>query len=222
MSSFLNFGTTQAIVENAISLLVPKRRVRIGVAVSDEFLPSGAIELDASIKELHQASSEIPRHPVEEGTDIADHVRRKPVSVRITGIVTNTPVILAAAFTADARGISFTRAEEFYHALLSLKDGGTLISVITTLRQYDNMLIRDFNVPRDASKGNVVEATITMEEVIIVQTKKIEPTPVDVSSGTTKNKGKLAKPPDASAATATQSQSILSSGAGEVSAFFGF
>lgn len=221
MSSLINFGTAQGVIENAISLLIPRRRVRVGVDVTDEFLPAGAIEMDASLKELHSASSEIPKHPIEKGSDIADHVRRKPVTVRITGIVTNTPIVFAA-FVGAARGVSSTRAEEFYDVLLELKDSATIISVITTLRQYENMLIKDFNVPRDAELGNVVEATIFFEEVITVETKFDKPEPVDVANRGVSDAGKIAPPPDASAATAAQSQSVLSSGAGKVAKFLGF
>lgn len=224
MSSFLNFGTGLGAAENAISLLFPKRRVRIGQGVSEEFLPPGAIELDASIEEIHEGESEIPRHPVETGADITDHVRRKPESVRITGIVTNTPILLGA-FLGPARPftpLSFTRAEEFYDTLRNIKDEAALITVVTTLRLYENMLLKSFRVPRNVGQGNVVEATMIFEEVIFVDTETITAIPVDPSAGAIGAKGKIAAPPNASAATAVQSQSVLAKGAAVASKFLGF
>ncbi len=202
MTSFLNFGTGLGVAEQAVSLLIPKRKVRLGEGVTGEFLPFGAIELDASVEELHESSAEIPRHPVEEGADIGDHVRRKPDTLRITGIVTNTPIILGAALR-----VSFTRAEEFEDTLRTIKNAGLRITIITTLRQYDNMLLKNYQVPRNAGLGNTVEATMFFEEVILVKTETIAATPVDPANVAVGAKGKIAAPPTASPATEAQSQS---------------
>lgn len=58
-------------------------------------LPSGEFEsivLDASTRQQHDAASEVTTHPVEEGSDIADHVRRALDRVTIEGWITNTPI----------------------------------------------------------------------------------------------------------------------------------
>jgi hypothetical protein len=216
MSSFVNFGTGQAALSGAVSLLFKQRKVRIGENVTEDFLPLDAIELDASLEELHTQESDIVTHPIERGSDIVDHVRRKPRKLRIKGIVTNHPPILGAGLR-----VSLTRAEEFYTLLEGLKDLAIPLKVLTTLSPYENFLIKSFSVPRNAAKGNVVEATINLEEVFIVDTQIIVATPVDVSNGSVADAGKIGPPAAASAATAVQSQSALSSGAGLVGKFVG-
>lgn len=213
MSSILNFGTGLGLAENVISFAFPSRRVRVGdpLLLKSSPLSSSVIEMDASLEELHTATVEVTSHPVENGADISDHIRRKPRSIRITGIVTNHPVTL---FAFARTSISGTRAEQFFEALEKVMDAGTLISVFTTLRQYDNMVITEITVPRNAEKGNVVEATITFREIIIVNTETLAAVPVEASAGGLANAGKIAPPPAAAAATAAQSQSALSSFAG--------
>lgn len=209
-SSFVNFGTGLGLAENIISFLIPRRSIRIGPPglLKLDPLPKTVVELDASLEELHTASVDITRHPVEKGADITDHIRRKPRRIRITGIVTNTPIVLFAFARTSLGG---RRAELFFEAIEEVMNSGTLVSVFTTLKQYDNMAIREITVPRNKDKGNVVEATITFEEVILVQTQTTLATnPVSAANKGTANAGKIAPPDAAPPAVAVKSQSALS------------
>lgn len=218
MSSFLNFGTGLGIAENLINLEFAPRRVRMGSRVTAEILAPGSIELDASLEELHSQGSDIPTHPVESGADITDHIRRKPNRLRIKGLVTNHPAFLGGVLGAalvQGLPVSLHRAEEYFKALEALKNEGQIIAVITTLKTYENMVIKDFTVPRNAKLGNSVEATILLEEIIIVATDETsKPAPADPVNGGTVAGGRAAPPPAAAAATAAKSTSVLS-------AFFG-
>jgi hypothetical protein len=53
---------------------------------------TGAIVLDALIKEDYSADAEPTTHPVEDGADITDHVILRPRTLSIEGIVTETPL----------------------------------------------------------------------------------------------------------------------------------
>lgn len=151
-----------------------KRRVRIGIGVSDEFLPAGAVEFDATLSESHTAGNEITKHPVEVGSDITDHIRRQPEKLTLQGIVSNTPLVFLASLTESP-----TRAEEAYEKLKEIKDNGQLISVVTTLRQYDNMALVNMSVVRDVQNGNVLNATLELEEILTAET--LEETSLDTS-----------------------------------------
>lgn len=52
----------------------------------------GDVWVDVSIRESHEATADVTLHPVEEGTDIADHIRPEPRTIQIDGLVTNTPI----------------------------------------------------------------------------------------------------------------------------------
>jgi len=53
---------------------------------------TGAIVLDALIKEDYSADAEPTTHPVEDGADITDHVILRPRTLSIEGVVTETPL----------------------------------------------------------------------------------------------------------------------------------
>lgn len=181
-----------------------KRRVRVGVGVSDEFLPAGAVELDASINETHGADVDITQHPVEEGADITDHARIKPETLSITGVVTNTPLILNASANASP-----TRAEEAYAKLREILRTRELISVITSLRQYDSMLLASMPVTRDATTGNIINATLNFQEIIIADSETVSvPVP---AAGTPSTAGAVNGGKQAAVVSSTADASVSTS-----------
>ena len=57
----------------------------------------GDIVIDASITETHVLENEITDHPVEQGANISDHSRPLPDSFTMECVVSNTPILPAAA-----------------------------------------------------------------------------------------------------------------------------
>lgn len=86
---------------------------------------AGLIELDAIVSEGHELPSEATEHPVEEGVDITDHVRRKLVTLEIQGVVTSTPIVktpdpaTTAAREAVAKAVKAFEAELRGNAILN-------------------------------------------------------------------------------------------------------
>lgn len=54
---------------------------------------SPVFRFDAVLSERHDITSTITEHPVEQGTNIADHVRPDPVVINIQGVITQTPIV---------------------------------------------------------------------------------------------------------------------------------
>ena len=148
----------------------------------------GSIELDVSIAESHASANEVTDHPVEEGTNVVDHIRPKPDILKIEGLVSNTPLPAAEATAAlqSSRGYSFqsrtqvdlARAGTAYEDLLSLSANGTLVTVVTGLRTYESMAIESLDVPRDAKTGQTLRFSCVLKHVrlAVVQTVKVIPT----------------------------------------------
>lgn len=143
----------------------------------------GTIVLDASIKELHHSETDSTDSPVEKGVDITDHVRAKPDTVTITGMVTNFPLDAGEGpITQSFNGFTMTSAaawvpgtaEGAYLDLLALKDNPSLIQVITQLRVYQNMVLKSLDVPRDAQIGESVQFTVVLKEIQIVQNQTVQ------------------------------------------------
>lgn len=169
------------------------------------------IELDAAISESHTGEVEVTEHPVEQGANVSDHARRKPETLSIEGVVSNTPISRKQNKRAiQSQGKQFTTtaeadtvqgqpgmAESAYTKLLFLKDNAKLITVVTKLRTYSNMVLKHLNVPRDARTGEVLRFTAQFLEIKIVQNRTVV-LPVELPAAKPKsNRGKqVAKPAD--------------------------
>jgi hypothetical protein len=66
----------------------------------------GGIWIDCTVRERHSMAAEISTHPVEQGSDIADHVRALPRSVALECVISNKPTELPKSHAAGARAIS--------------------------------------------------------------------------------------------------------------------
>lgn len=161
-----------------------------------------SIELGCSISETHTSKVEVTEHPVEEGFAVTDHARPMPDEVSIEGLVTDTPLSRAQQRrTVEAFGITFESASEAEHIrgqpgyaaqayakLLDLHDHPRLITIVTELRRYENMLMTSLAVPRNKDVGDSLRFTASFKTVRIVSNKltvakKTRTAPKKVSTG---------------------------------------
>lgn len=66
-------------------------------------LEIGDIWIDVSVRESHEVSAEVSTHPVEVGSNIADHIRPEPRTITIDGLVTNHPLELPMSHVGSAK-----------------------------------------------------------------------------------------------------------------------
>jgi hypothetical protein len=161
---------------------------------------SGMVQVDASVSEQHTITAQVTEHPVENGPDVADHIRPLPRRVVLSGIVTNTPIYTPATQVRGATGSfagqfsvqvgnksikytalqfsdEFDRVRDVYGELVTAALGGALFEVTTTLAQYENMAITNFDVPRGAGTGNALQFQIQFQEVRLVDTQQVTALP---------------------------------------------
>lgn len=136
----------------------------------------GTVELDCAISESHQAGQDVTDHPVEEGSPITDHARKRPDVVTIEGLVTDTPVGLTQRQRA-AQSLGLVDSEEApgyaqaaYDQLRELL-AGKIFTVVTSLRTYDDMVLTDLTVPRDRSIGHALRFSATLKQIKLVKNK---------------------------------------------------
>lgn len=110
----------------------------------------GGIPLDVVINENHTSEVNIPRHPVERGVKVSDHVWREPREIEIECIIEGPGVM-------DA-----------YNALLDLQEEAEPFDFVTALLVYENMLIQGLYPIRDKDYGRVLKFNAKLVEVIIV------------------------------------------------------
>ena len=63
-----------------------------------------SIVFDAIVKELIELNADLTRHPIEDRSDITDHVRVHPERISIDAIISDTPVSLERAFAGGVAG----------------------------------------------------------------------------------------------------------------------
>lgn len=165
----------------------------------------GLVTLDASVSEVHTATATVTRHPVEaeQGTQsaVSDNVQVDPLSVQIDGLVTNHPAEWLGTFDS-----SETRDVQAHLELLTTLLTGTLITVKTTLFEYDDMVLEQLQITRDKDKGNALYLKAAATQVRLVTLEESAgQRPV---SRSTRQGGKQAASP-ADANTSTRSSSTL-------------
>lgn len=121
-----------------------------------------SLSFDATVQEQHTRDAETTEHPVEDGASITDHVRIKPDRLQMEAYLSNSPLTGTAT---DGR------AEGLYEQLRLLQESATLLTVLTTLRTYESMVIESLGVPRSAKEAGAVHLNITLKQIRLVQNK---------------------------------------------------
>lgn len=121
------------------------------------------IEFDALINENKGYSSEVPEYAVEAGYSVEDNISIKPMTLEITGHLTNTPVTWAGHGTG--------RVETVVAALENLYLSRQLVTVTTSTDVYNNMAIVSLTVPKDETNKTSREIKISLKQVTIVSSQ---------------------------------------------------
>lgn len=152
----------------------------------------GAVVLDASISETHNAMWKVTRHPIETGSVVSDHVRREPDSIIMNAEISDIEIGLFAIPDPQRSISAWRRLQEAAQA--------DLVTVVTTLREYQNMQIESLRATRTSATGQVLAFTATLREVFIVDSASAKSRAPQSQQG----KGAKAK----QGATATESDGI--------------
>lgn len=127
----------------------------------------GPLEWDAYLEEQHALSTEVTREPVESGADVSDHVIQQPDELTIVAQISNHP-------PQRDDGTDPFRAESAFERLVQMKEAGQPVTVLTSLRPYDNMVITRVTVDRTAKLAHVVRCTISLVSVRIVRSGTVD------------------------------------------------
>lgn len=162
-----------------LGILFKSKGVIIGQqAPTEDFVGSGGIVVDAAVGEEHKTSCDITENPVEDGAKITDHVQIKPAELSIDGVISDSPLgtpfvqnfqNAKAAVLSRLSGTS--RSIDAYQKLVELQKKREPFTVVTSLKQYKNMILTELSVPRNAQLGNSVQFKATMREIRIVKSK---------------------------------------------------
>ncbi len=139
----------------SIGVIRDHRRVGASIELRDSI-----VTFDATVEESTTDSVDIASHPVESGARITDHVRKNPVRLRMTVVVSNTPLFELAA----------PRRELDYWELFRLiQDAGEVVVVSTPLRTYTDMMLKSIDVNRDQRTGQALSFELEWEQLRFAQ-----------------------------------------------------
>lgn len=154
----------------------------------------GGFEIDAAKTEEHAQEIEVTQFPVEDGSPITDHARRKPRTLSIDGIVTDTP----HGDMRNRRSPDTIPSQDFRAYLEELSKGETLIQVLTEQRLYKSMVLQSWSETVSAETGASMQFRCQFMEVLLVENER---TVVRVAIPRAKGKDNLgAKPTEDSTA----------------------
>lgn len=137
--------------------------------------------IDAALSEDHTLDSEVTSFPVERGAEITDHVRPLPRTITIEGVVSDTPLGLAAIAREDRAVIASadeTLADrvlpsiEAFTFLERVYEARQPVTITTSLRVYENMVMESLSIPRTATTGDALRFTATFRQIRIVDVRR--------------------------------------------------
>ena len=123
-----------------------------------------AIELDAVVSEGTEYKVTVTEHPIEDGSVIADHVRDEPDTLQIEGVVSRTPASFLDMVAATATG-QFNRHEDAWLWLYAYVKTHALMTVSTSAKTWENMVITSLKRTRTASTGEALEVSISLKQI---------------------------------------------------------
>lgn len=157
------------------------------------------ITVDASINETHSRASPPTKFEIENGQNITDHQILEPFSLKLQGIISDTPlnslgalinsgVTTGVSFAAGPIGViaggagvalfnalakSKSPSVAAYGQLLALQSAKQPFDVLTTLQLYKNMWISNLSVPRDAGTGRSLVFDLDLVQLLLVTPQSI-------------------------------------------------
>ena len=130
------------------------------IAVAGTASAGLGITAEVTVTEQHADDLTITQHPVERGAAISDHAFKMPSQLTVD--------VGFSAYWGRQNG--YTSLADLYTYFLNLQSTVILLQVQTGKRLYNNMLIRSIRTTTDQKTENVLNLTLMLQEVILVDT----------------------------------------------------
>lgn len=159
-----------------------------------------AIGFDVTKAENHEEQTTLTTNPVESGAVVNDHAIDEPAAFSCQVFVTNTPI--RKTFFADGdvspveatvrayQGLGIVRGEplrlsaftmtrkadlvtEMHDRLTKIRKARAVLSVLTSTRQYDSMVLVNVSLPRGERSIGGGTFTLTFQQLRVVNTQTV-------------------------------------------------
>lgn len=113
----------------------------------------------------HNFVSKVTQYPVEQNSDISDHVINQNSKFSVSAIFSNaTESILNSESVVTERD-----QDECLRILNELRTNKNIISLSTPIDIYDNLIITNISVPKNSSVGRSIQVDIEFEQIRVVE-----------------------------------------------------
>jgi hypothetical protein len=134
----------------------------------------GAITIDATFEETLNDELQLTQHPVEAGAQISDHSFKLPKTAIMRCGWSNACAAaqngVNVATMINSSIIVADYVSAVYSKLVALQETREPFTLMTTIRQYANMLLTGIALTRDQRTSQALMVTATLKEVILVST----------------------------------------------------
>lgn len=129
------------------------------------------ILFDALIDEQQAYSASVPDYPVEDGFSVSDTMTIEPTQLKMTLMISDTPVTYNEGNGLGRRSIE--KASELEEMWMKRE----LLTIVTSTKTYKDYVITSYSVSHGSDTGYAREITITARQVIITSTRTAEVSP---------------------------------------------
>ncbi len=127
----------------------------------------GGFDVDAAITEEHAFDADVTDYAVEKGSNISDNIRSRPAKVTIEGVVSDTP-LTEMARTRAASGGSGPPSQDALAHLEKIRDDREPVTIVTSLRLYENMALESLSIPRSKDTGDALRFRAVFKQIRFV------------------------------------------------------
>lgn len=146
------------------------------------------IACDAVISESHRMVAEATQYEIEDGSDIHDHVINRGKLLTIEGIVSDdpitilptgmlertitavTPSLLRSKLSFGMSGDKGKPSKEAFDQFEYIYDNKVLVTIITGLKKYDNMIMEELDIQRTSKTTRSLNFTASFRQLNLVNT----------------------------------------------------
>lgn len=128
--------------------------------------------------------SEVTENPVETGFIVADHVIRKPLSLKLTAVFTPTPVTFLSHFGGVP---NVNRLNDVANTLMQIYQKADPVTIKLHDAIYDNMVMLTAPLRRNVQNGICYEMELNFKHVVVVE-QRTEEVPEEYASNDAQGK----------------------------------
>jgi len=139
----------------------------------------GGFQIDAFLVEKYSFSNKPTELPVEEGSNISDHVTDEPDTLSLEAFIGQAEFkVYDGAIPEDLSQLDIpdqkTRIRQAYHELLRMKREKQPVDVVTGLDTFTNMIITSLEIDRSVETGANLPFSMTFQNIKTVSSEETD------------------------------------------------